>query len=114
MKEKDNIRIQTLHFTADNKLMEFVWNKTEQLNKVYERIERCDVVLKTDHDGKNQDKIVEINVVIPHKTLFSKNQAETFELAAEKVVDELKSQLTKYKEKHFDYSGKHSIDDELS
>jgi putative sigma-54 modulation protein len=113
MKEKDNISIQTLHVDVDNNVKEFVWDKMEQLNKIYDRIENCHVVLKKDHDGKNQDKVVEVNLIIPQKTLFSKNQAETFEQAADMVLEELKSQLQKYKEKHYDHSGAHPIDEEV-
>jgi putative sigma-54 modulation protein len=113
MRENDNISIQTLHTEVDSGVREFVWNKMDQLNKIYNRIENCDVILKKDHDGKNQDKIVEVNLIIPHKTLFSKNQAETFEQAADLVVEQLKAQLVKYKEKHYDYSGTTPIDEEV-
>jgi putative sigma-54 modulation protein len=91
--------IESLHFTADNKLVDFIQEKVSHLNRVFSRIDNCKVVLRMDHDKNKQDKMVEITVNVPQKTLFSRNHAETFELATDQVVGELKVQLKKYKEK---------------
>ena len=91
--------IESIHFTADERLVDFIQNKVAHLNKIFNRIENCKVVLRADHDKTKQDKMVEISVNVPNKTLFSQNHAETFELATDMVVNELKTQLRKYKEK---------------
>jgi putative sigma-54 modulation protein len=95
----DNITVETLHFNADTNLVNYVYDKAEQLNKFYDRIESCHVVLKFDHDQKNKNKVVEINLNVPQKKLYAKDTAETFELATNLAVEELKLQLKKHKEK---------------
>jgi ribosome-associated translation inhibitor RaiA len=45
------------------------------------------------------NKIVEIQLVLPGQTLFNSKQADTFEDATLQVVDATKMQLSKYKER---------------
>jgi putative sigma-54 modulation protein len=92
-------QIQSIHFDADKKLQDFIYDKTDELFEVYNRIENCDVILKMDKDNKNKDKVVEINMNIPGNRLFVKNHAETFEIAFEMAINEIKKQLAKQKEK---------------
>jgi putative sigma-54 modulation protein len=96
--------IESIHFTADEKLVDFIQNKVTQLNKIFKRIDNCKVILRIEPDKNKQDKMVEITVNVPNKILFSENHAETFELATDMVISELKKQLRKYKEKLSEHS----------
>jgi putative sigma-54 modulation protein len=95
----ENINVKSLHFKARRPLLDFVWKKAEQLNRFYNKIESCDVILKTDNDNKKENKVVEINIAIPGKHLIATDKASTFELAMDTAISEMKNQLTKYKEK---------------
>lgn len=92
-------QIQSIHFDADKKLQDFIHVKIDELFEIYSRIENCDVILKIDKDSKNKDKVVEINLNIPGNRLFVKNYAETFEIATEMAINEIKKQLAKHKKK---------------
>lgn len=93
------IQIQSLHFDADNQLLEFIKREVDKLDKVYNRIESCNVILRIDKNSKNQDKLVEINMNIPGIRLFSSDQSDSFEVATYSAINELKQQLIKRKEK---------------
>jgi putative sigma-54 modulation protein len=93
------INVESRHLSPDKKLTEFVYEKAEQLGKVYDRIESIDVVLKIESDSHNKDKIVEVNANVPQKRLFAREQAETFELATDQVMEDMKLQIIKHKEK---------------
>ena len=47
-----NINIQTVHFDADEKLLEFVGKKVQKLATFHDRITRVDVFLKLDNSKK--------------------------------------------------------------
>ena len=44
-----NVQIQTLHFDADRKLVEYVTNKLDKLKTFHDRIIKVDVYLKLDN-----------------------------------------------------------------
>jgi putative sigma-54 modulation protein len=92
-------QIQSIHFDADNKLLDLIQEKVNELFKVYDRIESCDVILKLDKNTENKDKVVEINMNIPGKRLFTKNQSNKFEVAADMAIDDIKKQLNLHKNK---------------
>ena len=69
-----NLKIQTVHFDADSKLLEFIEKKVEKLNQFHDRITTVDVYLKLDNIVHTiKDKIAEIKVTIPRykKILFT-------------------------------------------
>jgi len=92
-------QIQSIHFDADKKLTDFVQSKVDKLNKIYNRIESCNVILKLDKNSKTKNKVVELSVLIPGCRLFASDRAETYEMATDVVVDEIIKQLHKHKEK---------------
>ena len=92
-------QIQSIHFDADKKLQDFIENKMDKLYKIYDRIENCDIILKLDKNDQNKNMIVEISMSIPGNRLFVKDQSESFEMAFEKAIEQIKKQLLKHKEK---------------
>ena len=93
-------RIQAVHFTAEDRLCDFINKKIDKLDTIYERIENCNVVLRVDKNSKKKDKVVEISLNIPGSHLFAFDQAENFEMAADLAVNELKQQLIKHTQKN--------------
>ena len=94
-----NIKINSVKFKADPKLENFVNNKVSKLERTFDNITSCEVSLKVDKPESDNNKIVEIQLVLPGQTLFNSKQADTFEDATLQVVDATKMQLSKYKER---------------
>ena len=94
-----NIKIQTVHFDADQKLIDFTEKKVEKLIKLYDAIVKVEVIFKLDKNSNEENKIAEIKLEIPGNDLFAKRQCKSFEEAVDEVLDALKKQLTKHKEK---------------
>ncbi len=94
-----NIKIQSVHFDADSKLIDFTNKKVEKLLKFYDHIVGAQVIFRLDKSATDENKVAEIRLEIPGNDLFAKRQCKTFEEAVDSVVDALKVQLTKHKEK---------------
>ena len=93
------VNISSLHFKSDVKLEEFIRDKASKLNTHFDGVLGCDVTLRLDSAQNNENKIVEMKVMIPGNDLFSKKQAKTFEEATDNAVDALRRQLQRYKGK---------------
>ena len=94
-----NIKINAVKFKADQKLEQFVNDKVGKLEKHFDGITSCEVILKVDKPESDGNKIAELQLTLPKQTLFNSKQADTFEDAVLQAVDAMKVQLTKYKEK---------------
>ena len=94
-----NIKINAVKFKPDQKLEQFVNDKVGKLEKHFDGITSCEVILKVDKPESDGNKIAELQLTLPKQTLFNSKQADTFEEAVLQAVDAMKVQLTKYKEK---------------
>ncbi len=93
------VKVQSIHFDADQKLIDFIEVKVEKLKHFYENIIDSEVFLRLDKNVTQENKIAEIKLNTPGKILFASEQCATFEQAADKSVEALKRQITKHKEK---------------
>ena len=94
-----NIKTQSVHFTADEKLLTYIDKKVGKLDKLHGRILDAEVILQLENSGQIRDKIAEIRIKIPGTVLFTKQTAKTFETAVDKSVNTLRRQLVRYKER---------------
>ncbi len=92
------VKIQTIHLNIENTLQNLLLEKADKLQKIYNKIESCEIILKENKNSMNKNKTVEINLDIPGSRLFAKDNAVTFEIAAGLAFDEIKSQLKSRKE----------------
>lgn len=92
-----DIRIQSVKFDADTKLLDFIDKKVGKLEKFYGDVINAEVVLSLLPDTVNKE--VKIKVALPGKDLFIQKNGSTFEDAVVDCVDVLKGQLVKIKEK---------------
>ncbi len=98
------LQFQSVHFTADQKLKDFIEQKANKLETFYDRIIDGEVFLRLDKNEHRYDnKLIEIKLNIPGTTLFSKEYATSFEAATDQAVESLRRQLKKYKEKNFSH-----------
>ena len=93
------IKIQSIHFDADKKLLDFIYSKTKKLGHFYDNIIGADVILRLEKSNDNENKVVEIRIKIPGNDLFAKRQCRSFEEATDIAVEALIKQLKKHKEK---------------
>ena len=95
-----NISIQTVHFDADKKLLEFVQKKLDKLETFHDRITKVEVYLKLESLAHAiKEKVVEIKIHIPKKDCFVKASASTFQTAFDEAFNSITNQLIKKKEK---------------
>ncbi len=93
------VKIQSIHFDADTKLLNFVETKVGKLNTYSNAIIDGEVFLRLDKSSSHENKIAEIKLLVPGNDLFAKRQCKTFEEATDQAVEALRRQLKKQKEK---------------
>jgi putative sigma-54 modulation protein len=93
------IQVHSIHFTADKKLLAFIQEKASKLELYFDQIIACEIYLKLDKSQDKENKIAEIKLLIPGKTLLAKKQCKTFEEATDLSVEALRKQVEKHKEK---------------
>ncbi|MEZ4919014.1 MAG: ribosome-associated translation inhibitor RaiA [Saprospiraceae bacterium] len=100
------VNVQSVHFSADAKLLAYLERKISRLNRLFDRIENIEVTLKLQDTGsKVQEKIVEIKLHVPGGWLMDKKTGRTFETAINASIDTLKRQLKRHKEKQREHRG---------
>ena len=101
-KEKEDtieIKIQSIHFDATEKLQEFIEKKVAKLEKTFEDIKTAEVQLKVVKPATSNNKETSLTVGVPGQTLFVEKTCDTFEEGIDQCVDALKVKLAKIKEK---------------
>ena len=93
-----DIKVQSIHFDADKKLVEFVEDKVGKLSQFYDKIIGGEVFLKLESADRD-NKVAEIKIKIPGKDLFAKKQSKSFEEATDEAVEALRRQINKHKSK---------------
>lgn len=94
-----NIKINSVHFDADQKLLDHINKKVSKVGQFFDGIIGAEVFLRLENVQDDENKIAEVKLFIPGEDLFVKKQSKSFEEAINKSVDTLNRQLTKYKEK---------------
>lgn len=94
-----DFKVNTVHFTADQKLVDFIHDKVKKLELMNDGIISSEVFLRLDKNSEKENKIAEVKILIPGHELFAKKQCKTFEEAADSAVDALKRQVEKHKAK---------------
>ena len=93
------VNVQAVNFTVDGKLVDFVQERMDKLEKYYDKIEFSDVFLKVEKTSEKENKVAEIRVHVPGDELLVKKQCKTFEEAVDLSVESLERSLLKRKEK---------------
>ncbi|MBR5385402.1 MAG: ribosome-associated translation inhibitor RaiA [Bacteroidales bacterium] len=94
------VRIKSLKFNADEKLLAFVEKKVSRLEKFADNQGAVDVTLSLME--KPENKSVRIQTHIPGHELVIERTARTFEDAVTEAADLMKEKLTRAKEKSFE------------
>jgi len=94
-----NIRIKAVKFDADSKLEDFIQKKVSKLGRFFDDIITAEVFLKLENSPDLENKVVEVKLDVPGSDLFARKQTRSFEESTDEVVDALKQQILKHKEK---------------
>ena len=94
-----NVVIHPVHFDASSQLVEFINKKLAKLETFFDRIVETEVFLKLESRQNVKQKVVEVKVHVPGKTLFVTKTAKTFEQSTDLAFQTLASQLKKQKER---------------
>ncbi len=92
-----DVRVQSVKFDADSKLIDFATTKVEKLDRFFDGILGAEVTMSLTPDHTN--KKVTIRLEVPGHDLHVEKHATSFEEAILQGVDVLKTQITKAKEK---------------
>jgi len=94
-----NVVIHPVHFDASAQLVDFINKKLNKLETFFDRIVETEVFLKLETKQNVKDKIVEIKVHVPGRTLFVTKTTKTFEQSTDLALQTLAGQLKKRKER---------------
>lgn len=97
------LQMHSIHFDADQKLVDFIQKRADKLETFYDRIIDGEVFLRLDHSESKDNKIIEIKLNIPGQQLFAKEQSKSFEAATDVAIEALRRQLKKHKEKQLQH-----------
>jgi putative sigma-54 modulation protein len=93
------VNIQSIHFDADQKLLDFITKKVDKTKTFYEGLDNIMVYLRLEKDEHKENKTVEIKLNAGGKEIFAKENSNTFETAVDLVLDKIVAQVKKQKEK---------------
>ena len=94
-----DIKIHSIHFDADKKLIDFINNKVKKLIQFYDSIIGVEVFLRVEKDQGTENKLAEIRLDIPGNDVFAKKKSKSFEESIDNSIEAIKRQITKFKEK---------------
>jgi len=94
-----HIKVHSIHFDADYKLINFITEKVNKLEHFHDQILSGEVFLRLEKSDVNENKVAEIKLNVPGKELFAKKQSKTFEEATDVAVEALRRQIRKHKGK---------------
>jgi putative sigma-54 modulation protein len=96
------LQIHSIHFDADQKLIDFIQKKVDKLETFYDHIVDGEVFLRLNNSNV-ENKTFEIKINIPGNQLFAKEEAKTFEEATDVATEALRRQLKKFKVKQLEH-----------
>ena len=94
-----DIKIQSIHFDATEKLQSFIEKKLEKVGKACDDARKAAVVLKVLKPETAKNKQTSIKLPLKGAELFVEKICDTFEEGVDLCVDSLLRQVEKYKEK---------------
>ncbi|MBO3698936.1 ribosome hibernation-promoting factor, HPF/YfiA family [Roseivirga sp. E12] len=92
------VQVQSIHFDADAKLIDFIQRKLDKLDTYYDRTIDAEVILKLNNEGI-ENKTVEIKLNVPGDQLFANKTNGSFEAATDHCAEALRRQIKKHKDK---------------
>ena len=93
------VNVHAVNFTVDKRLVDFIQERLDKLEKYYDKVVSADVFLKVEKTSEKENKIVEVKINVPGDEFLVKKQCKTLEEALELSAESLQRMLVKRKEK---------------
>jgi putative sigma-54 modulation protein len=93
------VNVHAVNFTVDKKLVDFVQDRMDRLEKYYDKVVSSDVFLKVEKTSDKENKIVEMKINVPGDDFLVKKQCKSFEEATDQAAESIERLLVKRKEK---------------
>ena len=93
------VNVHAVGFSVDRKLVDFIQQRLDKLEKFYDKIVSSDVFLKVEKTSEKENKVVELKIHVPGDDFVVKKQCKSFEEAVELAAESLERLLVKRKEK---------------
>ena len=93
------VNVHAVNFTVDRKLVGYVQDRLDKLEKYYDKVVYSDVFFKVDNTAAKINKIAEIKINVPGDEFIVKKQCKTFEEAVVLAADSMERLLVKRKQK---------------
>ena len=94
-----NIKIQSINFSIDEKLKEFINKKVKKVVSIDDNILNANVFLRIEKPESHTNKVVEIKLHSSIGEYFAKKQCNSFEESADLAIQALRKQIIKHKER---------------
>ncbi len=98
-----NTTFTARHIETGRDLEQYSLNELPKLQQFFDRIISCDIILEPANHPDNPCR-AELKVRVPKQLLHASEEAATWELAINRVIDTMIRQIKKYKTKHFEHS----------
>ncbi len=93
------VLIQSLDADVSNNFKKEIRKKIQSAGRIFSRVISVDIKLFKENNDEQNDYCMEAKIIVPQNVLFAKERAESFEAALNNLLDSIKHQLVKYKEK---------------
>lgn len=93
------LRIQSVNFSATEKLEAYIEKKVKKIEKIFDSIMTVDVYLKVTKPETAENKQAEVKITAPNVDFFASKTCDTFEEAVELSLEAIEKQVVKHKEK---------------
>jgi len=93
------VNVQAVNFNVDAKLVGFIQDRMDKLEKYYDKVVSADVFLKVEKTSDKENKIVEAKIHVPGDEFIVKKQCKSFEEGVDLAAEALERVLVKRKEK---------------
>ncbi len=94
------IRVKSLKFDADQKLLDYVEKKVSKLSRFSDHLDEVEVTLSLLKEPDNKN--VKVQTRVYGQDLLIERNADTFEDAVSVAVDLMKEKIVRTKEKKFE------------
>jgi putative sigma-54 modulation protein len=72
------VNIHAVNFNVDAKLLDFIQERMDKLEKYYDKVVSSDVFLKVEKTSEKENKIVEVKISVPGDDFMVKKQCKIF------------------------------------
>lgn len=93
------VNVHAVNFNIDKKLVDFVQERMDKLEKYYDKVVSSDVFLKLENTSDKENKTVEVKIHVPGDDFVVKKTSKSFEEAVDLSSDSVERMLLKRKEK---------------